>query len=191
MTTNESLNGVWFLTLGVPLMLLAFAYGCGGSALLGGEPLLPAATALEGRPLAERLASRWDHSARLVKVEGSRVLLNGRLAEKPDSVWVYTFSRPLDGAFYEVKRDGRGTVDAAPRPELHAQSLWEEPLDMWQVDSPVVAAHVSRGELPVGEAFGMELTRDGVWRVSAEDGTFQHEIQIDARTGRRILGLAP
>lgn len=188
MATNEGLNGVWFLTLGVPVMLLAFAYGCGGSAWLSGEPLVPAATALEGRSLAERMASRWDGTARLVKVEGARIRRNGRLAEHPDSVWVYTFIRPVDGAFYEVRRDGRGTVDAGPKPSYRVQSLWEDPLDSWQVDSPVVAAHVLRAELPVGEAIGMELTHDGVWRVSAEDGRFLHDLQIDARTGRRILG---
>ena len=187
MTSNGGLKWIWFLMLGVPFMLLAFAYGCGGKALVGGDSLHPAITALEGRPLAERLASGWDSSAQLVKVEGSKVLRNGRLAEKPESVWVYTFSRPLDGAFYEVRRDGRGTVDAAPKAQYREQSLWEEALETWRIDSPVVAAHVSRGGMPVGEAFGMELTRDGVWRVSVEDGISVLEMQIDARTGKRVL----
>jgi|GEM_PF-2688092 len=187
MMTNEGLNGVWFLTLGVPVMLLAFAYGCGGTAWLSGEPLVPAVTALEGRPLAERMASRWDGTARLVKVEGARVARNGRLAERPDSVWVYTFIRPVDGLFYEVRRDGRGTVDAGPKSTYHAQSLWEDAIESWRIDSPVVAAHVLREGLPVGEALNMELTLEGAWRVSAEDGKFLLEIQIDARTGRRIL----
>lgn len=187
MTTNGGLNWAWFLNLGVPLMLLAFAYGCGGEAFVGGDSLHPAATALEGRPMAERLASRWDASARLVKVEGWKVKRNGRLAEKADSVWVYTFSRPLDGSYYEVRRDGRGTVDAGPPQDYQVQSLWEEALESWQVDSPVVAAHVTQGQLPVGEVFGMELTRDGVWRVSADDGTMLLEMQVDARTGKRLL----
>ena len=186
MKMNAGLNWLWLLNLGVPLMLLAVAYGCGGTAMLGGDSLHPAITALEGRPLAQRLASRWDPAARLVKVEGGRVLHNGRLAQKPDSVWVYTFSRPQDELFYEVRRDGRGTVDAGPKQDYQVQSLWEEALDAWQVDSPVVAAHVVRAELPVGEAFGMELTRDGVWRVSAEGGTALLEMQIDARTGKRL-----
>ena len=188
MMTNEGLNGIWFLTLGVPVILLAFAYGCGGTAWLSGEPLYPAATALEGRPLAERMASRWDGTARLVKVEGARVGRNGRLAERPDSVWVYTFIRPVDGVFYEVRRDGRGTVDAGPRPTYRTQSLWEDPLESWRIDSPVVAAHVAREGLPVGDSINMELTQEGAWRVSAEDGRSLLEIQIDARTGRRILG---
>jgi hypothetical protein len=187
MKMNAGPNWLWLLNLGVPLILLAFAYGCGGTAMLGGETLHPAITALEGRPLAARLASRWDPSAQLVKVEGGNVLRNGRLAEKPDSVWIYTFSRPLDGAFYEVRRDGRGTVDAGPKVEYREQSLWEEALETWRVDSPVVAAHVSRGGLPVSEAFGMELGRDGVWRVSVEDGLSVLEMQIDARTGKRLL----
>lgn len=191
MATNGGLNWAWFLNLGVPLMLLGFAYGCGGEAFVGGEALQSAVTALEGRPSAERLASHWDASARLVKVEGWRVARNGRLAENPDSVWVYTFSRPQDEAFYEVRRDGRGTVDAGPKTEIQVQSLWEEAFDDWQVDSPVVAAHVAKEGLPIGETFGMELTRDGVWRVSAEDGTSLREMHIDARTGKRILGLAP
>lgn len=187
MSSNGGLNWVWFLTLGVPLMLLGFAYGCGGTAFIGGEPLRPAATALEGRLLAERMASRWDTSAHLVRVEGWGVNRNGRLAEKPESAWVYTFSRPQDGAYYEVKRDGRGTVDAGPKVEPQLQSLWEEPIDDWQVDSPAVAAHVMRNALPVGETFGMELTRDGVWRVSVDDGALLVEMHIDAKTGKRLL----
>ena len=187
----DGLGWAWFLNLGIPLMLIAFAYGCGGEAFVSGEPLRPATTALEGRALAEKLASHWDGSARLVGVEGWRVRRDGRLAEKPDIVWVYTFSRPQDGAYYEVRRDGRGTVDAGPKEEYRTQSLREEPIATWQVDSPAVAEQVLQAALPVGEAFGMELTRDGVWRVSAEDGTRLFEVQIDARTGRRILGLAP
>ena len=154
---------------------------------MSGEPLRPATTALEGRPLAERLATHWDASARLVGVEGWRVRRDGRLAAKPDSVWVYTFSRPGDGAYYEVRRDGRGTVDAGPKADYRAQSLWEEPIASWQVDSPAVAEQVLKAALPLGEAFGMELTRDGVWRVSAEDGTRFFEMQIDANTGKRLL----
>jgi hypothetical protein len=168
-------------------MLLGFAYGCGGEAFIGGEPLQPASTALEGRRLAEGLASRWDASARLVAVAGWRVRRDGRLAEKPSSLWVYTFSRPADGSFYEVRRDGRGTVDAGPVVALRGQSLWEEPIDLWWVDSPAVAAQVMQAQVPVGEELEMQLTRDGVWRVSAEDGWFLREIQIDARTGKRIL----
>jgi hypothetical protein len=168
-------------------MLLGFAYGCGGEAFIGGEPLRPASTALEGRKLAEGLASRWDASARLVAVAGWRVRRDGRLSEKPSSLWVYTFSRSADGAYYEVRRDGRGTVDAGPVAVVRGQVLWEEPIDAWRVDSPAVAEQVLRAQVPVGEELEMQLTRDGVWRVSAEDGRFLREIQIDAATGRRIL----
>lgn len=187
MQEKSQLRWAWFLNLGVPLIALAFAYGCGGVVFLGGEPLHPASTAIEGRGLAEGLAKRWDEGASLVGVEGVRVKRDGRLAENPTSLWIYTFSRPTDGGRYEVRRDGRGTVDASPQASWSGQSLWEEGLDGWKVDSPAVAAEVARAQLPVAETFGMQLARDGVWRVSGEDGTALRELQIDARTGRRIL----
>jgi hypothetical protein len=187
MGAKGGLGWAWFLNLGVPLMVLGVAYGCGGVAFLGGEAMRPASTALEGRKLASGLASRWDASAQLVRVEGWRVRRNGRLAEKPDSLWVYTFSRPGDGDFYEVRRDGRGTVDAGPASEFQGQALWEEPIESWRIDSPAVAEQALGAELPVGEEFHMQLTRDGVWRVGVEDGQFLHEIEVDARTGKRVL----
>ncbi|MNT51628.1 hypothetical protein D3C72_1886050 [compost metagenome] len=50
-----------------------------------------------------------------------------------------------------------------------------------------MAAKAIEAQLPIGESLDMQLTRDGVWRVSAEDGQFLREIQIDAGTGRRLL----
>lgn len=187
MRTKGTLSWAFFLNLGVPLTLLAFAYGCGGVAFIGGEALHAASTALEGRAVAARLAQRWDAQASLVGVEGVRVRRDGRLAEKSDSLWIYRFSRPTDGAFYEVRRDGRGTVDAGPRMSWGTQGIWQEGLEGWRVDSPAVAAEVTRARLPVVAEFGMQLMQDGVWRVSAEDGRYLWELQIDARTGRRIL----
>ncbi len=184
---KAGLGWVWFQNLGIPLMLLGVSHGCGGEASLIGEPLRPAITALEGRGTATDLASRWDDQAQLVGVAGWKVRRDGRLAEIPDSQWVYTFSRPQDGRFYEVRRDGRGTLDAGPKATVSGQSLWEEALDQWSVDSPAVAEQVVKARLPAGETMDMQLMRDGVWRVSAEDGISLREIQIDARTGRRIL----
>ena len=154
---------------------------------MNGEPLRPASTALEGRKHAEGLASRWDGTAKLVGVAGWRVRRDGRLAVTSDSLWVYTFRRPGDGAYFEVRRDGRGTVDAGQVAALQVQELWEDPVGGWRVDSPVVAEQVNRAQLSVGEELEMQLTQDGVWRVNVEDGQFLGEIWIDARTGRRLL----
>lgn len=187
MRNQDGLGWAWFMNLVVPLMVLAFAYGCGGTATLRAPALHPESTALEGKSLASQLAARWDSQARLVSVEGWRVKRDGRLALQPDSLWVYTFRRVEDGAFYEVRQDGRGTIDAGPKEGLQAQSLWEEALDGWEIDSPAVTAVIGQSELPLGERLDMQLTRDGVWRVSADDGKFVRELQIDARTGRRIL----
>lgn len=78
MATRSGLFWAWGLNLGLPAILLALAYGCGGKAYLVGERLHPESTALEGRRLAEGLAAAWDGSARLVGVEGWRVRRDGR-----------------------------------------------------------------------------------------------------------------
>lgn len=187
MRTKGTLSWAWLLNLGTPLTLLAFAYGCGGLAFIERTSLHPASTALEGRKLAVDLAQRWDAQASLAGVEGVRVRRDGRLAERSDSLWIYVFSRPADGMRYEVRRDGRGTVEAGPRAPWGAQNRGAEGLDGWKVDSIAVAAELTRAQLPVTGEIGMQLTQDGVWRVSGEDGKYLWEVQIDARTGRRIL----
>lgn len=187
MQERAGLGWAWFMNLVVPLMVLAFVYGCGGTATLRAPALHPESTALEGKSLASQLATRWNPQARLISVEGWRVKRDGRLSSQPDSLWVYTFRSLGDGAFYEVRQDGRGTVDAGPKEPLQTQSIWEEMLDGWAIDSPAVAAMALQSSLSIGEQLDMQLTQDGVWRLSADDGKFVQELQIDARSGKRLL----
>lgn len=197
---KDNLGRVWFLSLGVPLLLVGLVFGCGGHATLiqslsrpgrtvalDAEPVRPSATAIEGRSAAVSLAARWNAQARLIRVDGWNVRLDGRLADSTRSSWVYTFHQPTDGMYFQVKLDGRGTVIGQPTVTPFSQSLWTEPLDRWLVDSPAVAKMVGDVRLPVGDDMDLQLTRDGVWRLSGEDGQFTWELQIDASTGRRIL----
>lgn len=182
MQTAGGLGWAWFLNLGIPLMVLGIAYGCGGVATLSRDPVSTVCTALEGRPHAVVLAQRWDASAALVGVRGVRVRWDGRLAAKPDSAWVYRFRRPGDGMVFEVRRDGRGKVDARPKSRPGDEELEDAAIAPWRVDSPAVAAHASRALLAAGSGLSMYLSQDGIWRVSVEEG----EIWVDARSGLRL-----
>lgn len=198
---NDGLGLVWFMNLGIPLLVLGFAYGCGGQAVImkslprGERPLLldtptrPAATSLEGLPPAYGLAKRWNSLAQLIRVDGLNVQPDGRLAEASASRWVYAFHRRSDDRMLEVSLDGHGTLVGQPMAPSRKPAGFEEPLDDWRIDSPFVAKQVELAQLPVGEDLDMQLTRDGVWRVLADDGQSLREIQVDASTGRRLLAI--